>query len=97
VFPSLYEGIGGVLIEAQAAGLPIICNDIGVLREVVVRDQGALMHTNEKELASYLSRLINNEQLRIQMGQAGLKNFRARFSMAGITESMNRFYHGLTG
>jgi glycosyltransferase involved in cell wall biosynthesis len=97
VFPSLYEGIGGVLIEAQAACLPIVCNDIPVLREVVVRDQSAFMHTNENELGSSLSRLINNEELRIQMGKAGLKNFRTRFSMSGIAESMNKFYRDLLG
>lgn len=43
VFPSLYEGLGGALIEAMAVGLPIVASDIPALREVVVDGENAIL------------------------------------------------------
>ena len=34
LFPSIYEGFGRVLVEALSFELPVVCNDIPVLREV---------------------------------------------------------------
>ena len=34
VCPSLYEGFGLPLVEAMAAGAPLVCSDIPVFREV---------------------------------------------------------------
>jgi len=92
VFPSLYEGIGGALIEAQAASLPIICSDIAVLNEVVVKNKSAFMHENQQQLTTFLSRLIGDQPLRNKMGEAGLANFRANFSIDKVNQKMLDFY-----
>ena len=34
VFPSIYEGFGIPLIDAQAFGIPVLCSDIPVFREI---------------------------------------------------------------
>ena len=34
-FPSLYEGLGGAVIEAMALGLPVVSSDLPAVREVV--------------------------------------------------------------
>ena len=34
IFPSLYEGFGLPPLEALAAGIPVMCSDIPVLREI---------------------------------------------------------------
>ena len=46
VFPSLYEGLGIAVIEAQAAGLPVLVFDKCVPRETGITDSITYMNTN---------------------------------------------------
>ncbi len=43
VFPSLWEGLGGALIEALALEVPIVASDIPALREVVVSGEHGML------------------------------------------------------
>lgn len=43
LFPSRFEGLGGVLLEAMTLELPIVASDIGPIRETVGGDDGALL------------------------------------------------------
>ncbi|RUA33974.1 MAG: hypothetical protein DSY77_07560 [Bacteroidetes bacterium] len=94
LFPSLYEGLGGSLIEAQAAELPIICSDIPVLNEVVEKDKNALMFEagNEQELAKKIQELVENPGLRKEMGRHSLERFNKYFQIEKIHEEMLDFY-----
>lgn len=94
VFPSLYEGLGGALIEAQAAGLPIVCSDIPVLREVVVSERNALLFppANAYKMAEYIYRLAINPELRKEYGGYGLKNFKKRFQNKQVHSDLLSFF-----
>lgn len=94
VFPSLFEGLGGALIEAQAAGLPIICSDIKVFEEVVVKDSNALIFKveNETELASCLLKMGSSKNLREEYGKQSLRNFKSKFLIDDIHEKMYTLY-----
>lgn len=97
VFPSLYEGLGGVLIEAQAAALPVICSNIPVLKEVVLQDKNAIMFQagNAQQLAASLVALVNNEAKRKEMGTLSLNHFRGKFLLHHINEASLKFYKEL--
>jgi glycosyltransferase involved in cell wall biosynthesis len=97
VFPSLYEGLGGSLIEAQAASLPIICSNIPVLNEVVTRDKNALMFDvgNGAQLGECLINFINNREKRSRFGESSLSNFRSRFLLQRINEKTLEYYKQL--
>jgi phosphatidylinositol alpha-mannosyltransferase len=69
------ESQGIVLLEAMAAGRPIVASNIAGYRDVL-RDgrEGLLVPPKDAEaLASALLRLIGDAELRCQLGQAGLE------------------------
>lgn len=69
--PSLWEGLPLTLVEAQAAGLPVVVSNIMGNREAVSSQTGILC--SPQDAAAYadaLARLIANPLERARMGQA---------------------------
>lgn len=79
VFPSLYEGFGLPVLEAQACGCPVICSNTSSLPEVA--GDGALQVPPEDiaALADAMARLEDDPDLRRDLTERGFANLR-RFS-----------------
>jgi glycosyltransferase involved in cell wall biosynthesis len=73
VFPSRYEACTLVLLEAMAAGLPVVTAVTAGGAEIVTPDSGVVLSDSEdtEALAQALSKLISDRQLRTQMGLNG--------------------------
>jgi glycosyltransferase involved in cell wall biosynthesis len=73
VFPSRYEPFGMVVLEAMAAGIPVITAKTVGAAEVVTPDCGVVISNPEDDeaLAKHLQQLVNQPNLRVQMGRAG--------------------------
>ncbi len=72
--PSLgFESFGIVLLEAMAAGLPVVASDIAGYRSVITDGQeGVLVPPGQpKSLAKALHQLLNQPHWRVNMGQRG--------------------------
>lgn len=94
VLPSLFEGIGGVLIEAEAAGLPIICTSLDGLKEVVEENKNALTVEPAQPhlLKEAMVRLANDPTLRQHFAKRSLEIFSARFDECQSHQNMVSFY-----
>ena len=69
-FPSSFEGSPKVVVEAAACGLPVICRSC-YSPETVLHGQSGFLADSEDELYSYLSVLLQNQDVRKKMGHAG--------------------------
>jgi len=81
VFPSLHEGFGLPVLEAQACGCPVLCADRSSLPEVA--GEGALRvdPLDTAALAEGMRRLASDAELRKDLVERGTANLR-RFSWA---------------
>ena len=75
VLPSLHEGLGSVLLDAFAAGLPVIASDIPGVRDIVRDGETGLLvpAADARALAAALVRLRDDEPLRTRLRLAGLE------------------------
>lgn len=97
VLPSLCEGISNSLLEAMAAGLPVVVSDTGGNPEVVVdRESGLLFPVGDfQRLADQLSELQSRRELRGQLGQQALRRVREQFSLSAMVERYEEMYGSL--
>ncbi len=80
VIPSLKEGVPYVLLEAMAAGLPIIATKVGGIPEIIAdRKEGLLIPpANSEKIAEAIKTLAENQGLRKSLAQTAketVKNF----------------------
>lgn len=72
VFPSMNEGWGLVVLEAMAAGLPVIVSDLPVFREYLGDGDALVVPRGDgKALGEAMLRLASDEQLRKELSVRG--------------------------
>ena len=73
VYPSLYEGFGLPVLEAMACGTPVITSNSSSLPEIAGDAALLVEPTDNRQLADYILKLIDDEKLRHQMSSKGLE------------------------
>lgn len=70
VFPSIYDTLGQVVLEAQAAGLPVVVRDRGGPAELVEAGRTGLVAADDAEFVAHVESLVRNPARREAMGEA---------------------------
>ncbi len=95
VFPSLYEGFGLPILEAQACGCPVICSSTSSLPEVAGESALQVPPDDIRAMADAMARLENDPQLRRDLIERGFANIR-RFSWERCARTVLQVIEGLT-
>jgi glycosyltransferase involved in cell wall biosynthesis len=100
VYPILWEeGFGLSVLEAMAAGKPVIASGTGAM-PFLVEDwvTGFVVSKNEpRQLAAKILELAGNEKMRLEMGERGFQKAKQRFSIASAVDSLEQIYGELSG
>lgn len=91
------EGTPVALIEAAAAGRPVVATDVGGVRSVVEDGVSGLLAPagDEERVSALLGRLLADPSLRQRMGQAGRQLVRERFLEDRLLRDMRALYSDL--
>jgi glycosyltransferase involved in cell wall biosynthesis len=94
VLPTYNEGLGRVLLEAQAMQRPVVAYDSGGVAETFLPNEtGFLVKTGDVEaLADKIAYLLRNETERRQMGKLGREFVISKFSVSALIQRHEAFY-----
>ncbi|MFT7541682.1 MAG: glycosyltransferase involved in cell wall biosynthesis, partial [Gammaproteobacteria bacterium] len=98
--PSVYrEGVPMVLLEAAAAGRPIVTTDVPGCRDAVVDGENGYLvpPSNPEAIAEALGKLLRDPELRRRMGERGRRRVIERFSEEIVIRRTLGVYRELVG
>ncbi len=94
VLPSVLEGLGLAIIEAQAMGLPVVASDVGGIYTLVKDGVNGLLVPAEKpeSLAEAILNLLNDKNLAAEMGRRAREQARQKFDLKEMVEGIEGVY-----
>ena len=93
VVPSRWEGHPVALLEAMAAGVPVIATEVSSIPEMIISYENGLLvpPSNSKALAEAIKQLMYNQELQVKLREAALitKN---NFSLSHMVAGYEKIY-----
>jgi glycosyltransferase involved in cell wall biosynthesis len=80
--PSRYEGLCVAVLEAQAAGVPVIATPVGGMRDTVVHEETGLVvpSGDPRSLAAAVERLLEDNRLATRLAEEAARRVRTRYT-----------------
>lgn len=95
--PSNSEGVSLTLLEAMAAGVPVVATSVGGTPEVLKNDKTGLMvpPQNPDELANAIKKLWLDDELRDRLSLAAAQRVSEQFDITRMAQEYNQLYQGI--
>ena len=92
-FPSIQEGQGIALLEAQSSAKPVVAFDAAGVNEAMIdRETGLLIKPDQNELAEAILKLLSDDSLREDMGKRGRIFVQDNFTWDICAQRMSKVY-----
>jgi colanic acid/amylovoran biosynthesis glycosyltransferase len=93
------EGLGMVMLEAAATGVPVVGSRIGGIPEGVIDGETGLLapERDPDALARCIGDLLDSAELRLRMGVRARAHVEERFDIRRQTETLEAFYDSVLG
>ena len=93
VLTSDSESLSNVILEAMAAGLPVVAYSVGGNSELLSHQRGALIPAgNETSFADAVEKLLADSALREQLGRNALQFAKENFSLDEVRQRYEELY-----
>jgi len=99
LFPSQYqEGMPFALLEAMAAGLPVIATSMGGIPEIIEHRMNGLLIPPQKpkKLAQAINKLLANHRIRKEFGKINRYKAETEYDTKIVCEKFNKLYQKLS-
>lgn len=90
-FPSLVENEGIALLEAAAAGRPLVLREAECFADRYLHEENCLKGATAEEFAEHLQRLAGDGELRTRLGEAA-RSFATRHSLDQVGTRLREIY-----
>lgn len=97
VLPSLYEGMSNAIMEAMAAGVPVVATRIKENEELITEDEtGTLVaKRNSSEISTAIATILDHAELHISKASVAQEIIQERYSISGITEQFKKYFNSI--
>lgn len=97
VFPSHYEGLPTVVLEAMASGLPVVASDIPAHRDAIINECNGLLSKkgSPNSIAEKVQILLEDKNLQKKLGKNARKTIEKRFTWDRISRKFERIYESV--
>jgi glycosyltransferase involved in cell wall biosynthesis len=92
-----HDGYGLYILEANAAGIPVVQPATGAFPEIIATTKGGITYSpdNVSELSANLLKLLKDNNLRTTLGKQGKEKVLTELSLEKMSEALSEVYNSL--